>query len=167
MSSEYDWSRFKVRINIDASKESIYEAWASQEVLELWFLRLAEFTDREGNVKGRFEKIAQGDRYKWLWHGYGDDTAETGTILQANGMDSLKFTFGKAGNCTITIKEVSGENLIEIVQDEIPVDEAGKQHFHIGCQLGWTFYLANLKSMLEGGVDLRNKNEQLKGMMNS
>jgi uncharacterized protein YndB with AHSA1/START domain len=167
MATEYDWSRFKVRINIEASKESIYEAWTSQEMLELWFLRLAEFTDHSGLVKGRFEKIGKGDRYKWLWHGYGDDTAEMGTILEANGDDTIKFTFGKAGNCTILIKEVSGENLVEIIQDEIPVDEAGKQHFHIGCQLGWTFYLANLKSMLEGGVDLRNKNEQLKGMLNS
>lgn len=167
MTTEYDWSRFKVRINIEASKESIYEAWTSQEMLELWFLRLAEFTNHSGQIKGRFEKIEKGDRYKWLWHGYGDDTAEMGTILEANGEDSIKFTFGKAGNCTVTIKEVSGENLVEIVQDEIPVDEAGKQHFHIGCQLGWTFYLANLKSMLEGGIDLRNKNEQLKGMMNS
>lgn len=167
MATGYDWSRFKVRINIEASKESIYEAWTSQEMLELWFLRLAEFTDHSGLVKGRFEKIGKGDRYKWLWHGYGDDTAEMGTILEANGDDTIKFTFGKAGNCTILIKEVSGENLVEIIQDEIPVDEAGKQHFHIGCQLGWTFYLANLKSMLEGGVDLRNKNEQLKGMLNS
>jgi hypothetical protein len=32
----------------------------------------------------------------------------------------------------------------------------------VQCQLGWTFYLANLKSVIEGGVDLRNKNVDLK-----
>jgi uncharacterized protein YndB with AHSA1/START domain len=167
MSQEYDWSSFTVRINIDASKESIYEAWTSQEMLELWFLRLAEFTDGTGNVRGRFDKIEEGDRYKWLWHGYGDDMSETGTILEANGADQLRFTFGKAGNCTVSVTEMAGENIIELRQDHIPTDEAGKKNYHIGCQLGWTFYFANLKSMLEGGIDMRNRNEQLKGMMNS
>lgn len=167
MVTDYDWSSFTVRINIDASRESIYEAWTSQEMLELWFLRLAEFTDTTGNVRGRFDKIEEGDRYKWLWHGYGDDASETGTILEANGADQLKFTFGNAGNCTVSITEMAGENIVEIRQDNIPTDEAGKKNYHIGCQLGWTFYLANLKSMLEGGIDLRNRNDQLKGMMNS
>jgi hypothetical protein len=37
----------------------------------------------------------------------------------------------------------------------------------MGCLGGWTFYLANLKSYLEGGVDLRNKNLALNNMVNS
>jgi hypothetical protein len=32
---------------------------------------------------------------------------------------------------------------------------------------GWVFYLANLKSFPEGGIDLRNKNEKLKSVINS
>lgn len=167
MSQEYDWSTFTVRINIEASRESIYEAWTSQEMLELWFLRHAAFTDPQGNMRGRFDRVQEGDSYTWLWHGYPDSSNETGTILEANGVDQLKFSFGKAGNCTVTVKEIAGENIVALVQDHIPVDEAGKRNFFIGCQLGWTFYLANLKSMLEGGIDLRNRNEQLKGMLNS
>lgn len=167
MSQEYDWSRFRVRINIDASVQSIYEAWTSQEMLELWLLRLVEFTGKDRNIRDRFHMIQESDQYRWLWHGYDDNTAETGTILKANGLDLVKFTFGRAGNCTVTVREVSGENVLEMVQEDIPIDEKGKQHFHIGCRLGWTFYLANLKSLLEGGIDLRNRNEQLKGMMNS
>lgn len=166
MSTQFDWSKFTVRIDVRASKEAIYEAWTSQEMLELWFLRLAEFTTPGGVVRGRFEKIQKGDTYKWLWHGYGDDTAEHGTVLEADG-DVFKFSFGKAGVCAVNVKEVEGENIVELVQSEIPTDDTGKRQFHVGCSGGWTFYLANLKSMLEGGIDLRNRNEKLKGMINS
>ncbi|RYZ34097.1 MAG: SRPBCC domain-containing protein [Sphingobacteriales bacterium] len=167
MSQEYDWSRFRVRINIEASKEAIYEAWTSQEMLELWFLRLAEATGPEGVVRGRFDRIQEGDRYKWLWYGYADDTAESGTFTECNGIDRIRFTFGKAGRCSVTIQEEAGNNVVQIEQTEIPTDEAGKWKFHVGCHQGWTFYLANLKSLLEGGIDLRNRNEELKGMLNS
>jgi uncharacterized protein YndB with AHSA1/START domain len=167
MSQLKDRSVFTVRINIDASKEAIFEAWTSQELLELWFLRLAEFTDADGNLRGRFDKIQKGDSYKWLWHGYPDNTEERGTVLECNGADLLKFSFGKAGNCTVTIKEMLGENVLEMRQENIPPYEGDKPDFYLECQLGWTFYFANLKSILEGGIDLRNKNETLKGMMNS
>jgi hypothetical protein len=45
--------------------------------------------------------------------------------------------------------------------------EAEKQYYHVGCKTGWTFYLANIKSLYEGGKDLRNKNDKLQQMLNS
>ena len=30
-------------------------------------------------------------------------------------------------------------------------DDASRANYHLGCLTGWTFYLANLKSILEGG----------------
>lgn len=32
---------------------------------------------------------------------------------------------------------------------------------------GWTFYLTNLKSILEGGFNLRNKNNKLGDVVNT
>ena len=92
---------------------------------------------------------------------------EEGTILDCNGKDFLKFSFGKAGNCSITIKEEMGETIVELLQDNIPTDEHGMQYWHLGCKTGWTFYLANLKSILEGGKDLRNKNALLQNVLNA
>ena len=92
---------------------------------------------------------------------------EEGTILDCNGKDFLKFSFGKAGNCSITIKEEMGVNIVELMQDNIPTDEHGMQYWHLGCKTGWTFYLANLKSILEGDIDIRNKNEKIRQVINS
>jgi hypothetical protein len=56
---------------------------------------------------------------------------------------------------------------VELVQENIPDDESGKLTWHVGCKTGWTFYLANMKSLYEGGIDLRNKNENLQQVLNS
>jgi len=71
------------------------------------------------------------------------------------------------GNCAVTIKKEEGETIVELVQDNIPTDEQGMHYWHLGCKTGWTFYLANMKSLYEGGIDLRNRNEKLQEVINS
>ena len=163
-----DWSRFTVRINIiNVPVEKIYWAWATQEGIEYWFLRLSEYSSPSGEPKKTNEFVNKGDIYKWRWWGYSDEVTETGSILDSNGKNSISFSFGKAGNCTIAIKEEFGETMVELIQDNIPTDESSKMAYHVGCKTGWTFYLANLKSMVEGGTDLRNRNENLQDVLNS
>lgn len=163
----HDWSSFKLRVPISSNTETIYKCWATTNGLESWFLRKAAFSKNDGTARERTAFIQVGDTYEWLWHGWDDETVERGTILRANGRDSLQFSFGKAGNVTVTIKKELEEVVVELVQDEIPVDEQGQVYYHIGCTKGWVFYLANLKSILEGGIDLRNRNVELKDVINS
>lgn len=39
--SNYDWSRFVTRINVNAPIEKLYWCWATREGMEYWFLRLS------------------------------------------------------------------------------------------------------------------------------
>lgn len=165
--STQDWGRFIVRININAPQEKLYQAWATRAGMEYWFLRLSEYKKPDGSLRKPEEQVEKGDSYKWLWHGWPDDTVEHGEILESNGKNLFKFSFGKAGNCTVRIYEDAGETIVELVQDNIPVDEKSMQYYHLGCKTGWTFYLANMKSLYEGGIDLRNKNEKLQEVLNS
>ena len=165
--ADFNWSRFEVRIPVNASPKDLFKAWATRKGLEQWFLRLAEFKTATGLLRNASEFIETGDHYKWLWHGWPDETVEIGTVTSCNGKDQLSFTFGNAGDCTVRINSIEGENLVELIQENIPVDEAGMRNYHLGCKMGWTFYLANLKSILEGGIDLRNKNEKIKSVINS
>ena len=167
MSTNFDWSRFTVRIDINASVEKLYRAWATRSGMEYWFLRLSEYKKPDSSLRGNGELVAKGDSYKWLWHGWPDETVEYGEILDCNGKDSFKFSFGKAGICAVKIYGEPDKNIVELEQDNIPTDEHGKQYWHIGCKTGWTFYLANMKSLYEGGIDLRNKDERLQEMLNS
>jgi len=163
----HDWSRFTVRIDVNTPVEKLYKAWATRAGMEYWFLRLSEYKKPDGSLRSNDELVETGDSYKWLWHGWPDDTVEHGQVLDCNGKDFFKFSFGKAGNCSVRIYEEQNETIVELVQDEIPTDEHGMQYWHVGCKTGWTFYLANLKSLYEGGIDLRNKNERLQQMLNS
>jgi len=168
MKESYDWSVFKQKIsikNVDISR--VYDSWTTRENLEKWFLRVAEFFDPSGLVKERDAVVKGGDTYRWLWYGYGDDTVEHGKILEANGKDLLRFSF--TGECivTVTIYPVAEEIMVELTQSNIPIDERSKTLYHIGCMAGWLFYLVNLKSILEGGLDLRNKKEELTQVVNA
>ncbi len=165
--TSYDWSRFLVRVNVNAPVEKLYQGWVTREGIEYWFLRFSEYKKADGTVRGNKEPVEYGDTYKWRWHGYADSVTEEGTILEVNGKDFFKFSFGKAGNCAVTIKKEDGETIVELVQDNIPTDEQGMHYYHVGCKTGWTFHFANMKSIFEGGIDLRNKNERLQDMLNS
>ena len=165
--STHDWRRFVVRINVNAPAEKLYDAWITRTGIEYWFLRFSEYKKPGGIVRGDDEPVEKGDSYLWRWHGYPDSVTEEGTILELNGKDFFKFSFGKAGICSVTIKREQGETIVEMLQENIPTDEKGMQHYHVGCKTGWTFYFANMKSLFEGGIDLRNRNEKLQDMLNS
>ncbi len=166
-STSFDWSRFVVRVNVNAPIEKLYHGWATREGIEYWFLRFSEYKKSDGTVRENKEPVGKGDTYKWRWHGYPDSVTEEGMILELNGKDFFKFSFGKAGDCAVTIKKEEGETIVELVQDNIPIDEHGMHYYHVGCKTGWTFHFANMKSIFEGGMDLRNKNERLQDMLNS
>lgn len=162
-----DWSKFVLKIPVNAEIRQVYDLWATPAGLESFFLRQALFTGADGAAKSKEQPIAKGDTYLWRWHGYPDSVTETGTVLETNGKDFLQFTFGKAGTVSVTAKTVEDTTVVELIQDNIPTDEDSKFNFHIGCQGGWLFYLVNLKSLLEGGIDLRNRNEKLTSVINS
>ncbi len=163
----YNWKQFTRRIPIKAPPKTIYDAWATQQGLESWFLRLAQFSKADGTQRPRNSHVEKGDHYKWLWHGYDDAAAEEKEILSTNGWDQLQFSFSGGCIVTVSIKQEQGETICELVQEMPMEDENEQQQFFIECGNGWGFYMANLKSVLEGGLDLRNKNSNLKQVINA
>jgi uncharacterized protein YndB with AHSA1/START domain len=163
----YDWSKFTKRIPIDASLSEIYDSWTIPAELESWFLREAKFTKADGTACDANSNVQISDKYEWKWHGYSDEVVEKGEILEANGKDFFKFTFGEGGIVSVRIFEEQGALILELTQENLPTDEEGKVKFHLGCSHGWNFYMTNLKSLLEGGIDLRNMNQELHDVLNA
>jgi hypothetical protein len=167
MANNNKWSRFVVRINIKAPRQQLYAAWASRKGMESWFLRQCEYIGKDGQILDQSMFATTGGRYTFRWHGWPDETVEYGDILDANGADFFQFSFGNAGNCSVRILLAGNDQIVELEQDSIPSDESGKLLYHVGCKTGWTFYLTNLKSIMEGGIDLRNKDINLQNMLNA
>lgn len=153
----------KFTITADINTEdvrSIYLKWATQQGLESWFLREAAFYTIGKRQRDEDELVAKEDTYEWLWYGY--DESERGMILETNEIDLFRFSFSGRSIVTVKLKSIKGLTLVELTQENIPQDNDLDSNLYVQCQIGWTFYLANLKSIVEGGVDLRNKRDDVK-----
>jgi len=155
------WSQFKLRVNINAPVDEVYNCWATPGGLEKWFLRKALFRDKAGKEKPKDALIEEGDTYEWYWHGYPDSVVEKGTVLKANGKDLFSFTFSMKCPVTINMYGEAGELIVQLVESGLPLDDDTALKHFVGDSRGWIFYLANLKSVLEGGLDLRNKRMEI------
>ena len=161
----FNWSQFTKRIQIKSDLATIYNSWAKSAELEKWFLSKAVYFDSNGKNISATENVSADCKYEWNW--FAQNYFESGKVITANGTDLFEFTF--AGDCKVQVKltEVKNYVLVEITQKEIPLDNNSKQNIRLGCAFGWTFYLINLKSVLEGGLDLRNKDSEMEGMVNN
>ncbi len=161
----FDWTTFTKKIAIKAKQSEIYNAWTKASDIEKWFLSKAVFIDTNENSIGKEEQIEKGFSYEWNWFLY--DVTERGKITETNGQDFIQFTF--AGECLVDIKLSTQDEyvIVELIQKNIATDENSKQEIRLGCESGWSFFLVNLKSVYEGGIDLRNKDTKHKGMLNT
>ncbi|HEY4336339.1 MAG TPA: SRPBCC domain-containing protein [Puia sp.] len=143
-----NWSQFHLRVNIAVPSEKVYAAWATRAGLESWFLRQA---------RAKADPLQKGDEYAWRWHGYPDEIEHTGTIAGANGKDQFSFTFTMGALVNVSIFRECEETIVELTESDLPVDEDALLKRYVEDYKGWIFYLVNLKSVLEGGLDLRNR----------
>jgi uncharacterized protein YndB with AHSA1/START domain len=153
----YDWTKFTITADFNTDLRSVYKAWTTPAGLESWFLRKADFYTITSRLREPDESILKEDTYEWLWHGFGDDTLQKGEMLEVNEIDFLKFTFTDDTIVSVNLHSANGLTILELTQENIKEEPDPGQNLFVQCQTGWTFYLANLKSIIEGGIDLRNK----------
>lgn len=160
-----DWSQFEERIPIKASNKQIIDAWSTAEAIETWFLSNADYFDKEGQKIGKDQTIQAGYTYNWSWYGY-PDYVDSGKIISFDE-NKITFSFGEEFTVSVSCIIEQDETLLVLHQSGMQTDDQNKMNFYLGCTKGWTFYMTNLKSILEGGIDLRNKNDELKRVINS
>jgi uncharacterized protein YndB with AHSA1/START domain len=136
---KYDWSQFTQRVAVAAPVEKVFEMWTEPELLRNWFLADAKIDLKKGGT------------YEWKWLA---GVKEKGRVLDVKKPTKLSFTF--AGSvCDVTFKKDKRGALVTLHQHKIPRTEKGKSEVHLNCSCSWTFYLTNLKTYMEYGIDLR------------
>ena len=169
MAQELDlskFSEFKLRVNVNTGIENAYRAWASAAGLASWFLRIV-YTDKNGHIRSGEELAQEGDEYALSLYTRPDMVILQGKVLKANGKDLFSFTFSKGCPVTISIYREQEETIVQLIESNLPTDEVTIRKHFFGDTKGWIFYLTNLKSVLEGGLDLRNKNAALTNVITS
>lgn len=161
----FDWTSFTKKIAVKAKLSDIYNAWTKANELEKWFLEKVSFFDASEEPIDKSQNALENNTYEWFWYLYKDPML--GKITSANGKDHLQFTFEGTCLVDINLSETDGYTLVELRHHNIPTDDFSKQNIRLGCSNGWHFYLTNLKSVYEGGLDLRNKDHNLTPMINN
>jgi len=139
---KFDWTQFTQRVAVAAPVEKVFQMWTDPVQLRSWFL-----------ADGKID-LKKGGEYEWKWFA---GVKEKGKVLSVKKPSKLSFTF--AGSvCDITFKKDKRGAMIILHQHDIPETEKGKYDVFLNCSCGWTFYLTNLKTYLEYGIDLRETN---------
>lgn len=161
----FDWTSFTKTIAVKSTMTEIYNAWTMASELQKWFLKTVNFYDLEKTALDPHKNAVKGVHYSWYWFLY--DEPMNGIITNVNGKDFIQFTF--EGECLVDIKleQIDDYVIVTLRQHNIPLDDNSKQYVRLGCSNGWTFYLTNLKAFYENGIDLRNKNETFRPMINN
>lgn len=167
MAQDFDLSKFtefKLRVNVNTSIENAYRAWATAAGVSSWFLRMI-YKDSTGKIRAAGEPAQEGDEYALSFTTNPEMVICTGKVLKANGRDLFSFSFSKNCPVTISVYKEQEETIVQLIESNLPTDEETIRKHFVGDTKGWIFYLTNLKSVLEGGLDLRNKNAALKSVI--
>lgn len=167
----FDWTQFRLGIYIRALPQDLYALWAEAEGLCRWFLRSAAFAPSEGPPPDRRSRAAMpafdtltprpenepcraNDRYRWEWYYDGGIVGEE-WIREARPPTKLVFGFGERMEVEVLVRKQGKHSEVSLRQYNIPGSPRGRRELHMGCRVAWAFFLTNLKSVAEGGLDLR------------
>ncbi|MDZ4722730.1 MAG: SRPBCC domain-containing protein [candidate division Zixibacteria bacterium] len=152
---KHDWSQFTHKIAIAAPPEKVFRAWIDDKICVKWFTEVSII-----------EPVKGGRIYlKWI----GGDVHET-KVTDIKQDKLFVFPFGPNGEqVSVSISKITGGSLCELHQYGMKDSPDDRVKMHLGCVMGWTFFLTNLKAFLEHRIDLRTHTDKacyLQGYIN-
>ncbi|MGE3801262.1 MAG: SRPBCC domain-containing protein [Candidatus Kapaibacterium sp.] len=151
---DFSRNRFKLEIKVACSRERLFDYVTTSDGLTQWFLGHVEYVDLTGApVQG--SDLQAGFNYLWKWQ---KPHEVEGTVLGYTRNESFEVTFGKDFTVTFSVEDIEpGEtSLLRLEQTNHNPNEENEFGF-INCCVCWTFFLTNLKSVVEQGKDLREQ----------
>jgi len=159
---KFDWSYFIRKMYIKVPREQAFAMWVDPlKITQFWLSNAKYFS--AGQELPSTDPAGTGNHYEWSFY---SGLVMKGQILDVIPNQLFKFTFGKKYQNSDEMVEVSvfmadddEGTRIELLQENIGEDEFGRVNYFLSCQMGWLFALTNLKSVLEQGFDLREKDQ--------
>lgn len=149
-----DWTRFHLYVAIEATPERIFRAWATSQGMESFFVEMMAIRDRNGRLLAPDEPVTAGCHYVWRWD---SGALVSGEFLDVITGSELGFTFGES-KIRICIHPQETRTVLELCQYDMEDTEHNHMHLHTNCRGAWVYFLTTLKTLLERGIDGRDKN---------
>ncbi|HRI44073.1 MAG TPA: hypothetical protein PLL78_13000 [Fimbriimonadaceae bacterium] len=153
-----NWDRLELEIDLVAPVKVVAWHWTSSAGLTRWLAVECTFVGLEGDTLAEAEAAETGARFRCLRAG---GTIEEGELVQA---DKRGFAFGFADGSRIDLRLLSRKGRTALAFRHVTPGAAFEDY----CDnlRSWTFYLTNLKSIVEGGLDLRELEPDRTGLVN-
>ena len=145
---------FTHAIFLDAPVEKVYEYAATPSGIIKWFIGKAKYYYKDQNIRLGNDLVMKGDSFLWSW--LNKDLELKGIVTEALENKSFQFTFSPL--YIVTLDFYPGKERTKLTLTQQYQDSAVKNDFnYINCCTCWVFFLTNLKSVIENGIDLREK----------
>ena len=149
----HDWTSFDVYLYLEAAPADVLRYWQTVEGFTQFFV--AEMTAcNENDVELNDAMLTPGTRYSW--RGIHDYAGE-GQFLEMTDA-SVEFSFGGRYHVGVRATPQGTGTCLHLRQSGIGEEEGEQVHGSLNCRSCWIYFLVNLKSVVEFGVDLRDQN---------
>ena len=148
-----DWTRFTLYMVIDVPAKRIFDAWSTSGGMESLFVEMMAIHSLDGRLLPTDEAAVPGCRYAWRWD---SGALASGEFLEVEAGRAVGFTFGEA-RVRVALHPQEQGTLVMLTQYDMPDDEVRRMHLHTNCRAAWVYFLTVLKTLLEQGVDGRDR----------
>ncbi|MBM4098439.1 MAG: hypothetical protein FJ260_00565 [Planctomycetes bacterium] len=175
-----DWLGFTQAVHLRAPAAAVWRAVATPEGMERWFLLRADASTADGRELPRDRALEPGARLRLTWPTVVDtdaagravpgEVSEGDEVLRAEPPQRLRISWyeGKGWVEFRIVPRPDGRVTVELEQRMHPTaDFRQLESAYVGCHAGWAFFLTNLKSVLEHGIDLREGIPDRRGLVNA
>jgi len=151
-----DWTTFDLYVAIDAEPSTIMSSWSTINGMESFFVQMMRITGPDSVELEPDTEARPGDRFVWRWH---NGRRLVGEYLQAKTKNEVQFTFGDSKVSVVALPYKTG-SLLRLRQYDIPDTQEARMHIYGNCRAAWVYFLTVLKTLLEHGVDGRDKTRE-------
>lgn len=151
---------FTLKIWVRADAASLQRAWTNPSEIVRWFVKKCAYFGSDGSET---EEAVAGGTYRWEWI---EGTTEQSNVIAVDTGDIRFGWFKDKGEVKVSFTAAGDETLVELTQTMHEGTEAERLDAQVDCRLGWTFFLVNLKSVCEGGLDLRETDPERAPVVN-
>jgi uncharacterized protein YndB with AHSA1/START domain len=159
----FNWNEFTHAIYLNAPVGKVYEYVATAAGITKWFIGEAKYYYKNLNIRLGNEHSKKGDSFLWKW--LNKDLELKGLVIESQENKIFKFTFSPLYFVTISITSEGDKTKLTLKQEYQPNAERDEFNF-LNCCTCWVFFLTNLKSVIENGIDLREKEMKDEMLMN-
>ena len=148
-----DWTRFHLYVVINSTPDRIFQSWATSQGMESFFVEMMAVRNVNGCLLDPDELVSKGCHYVWRW--------DSGALVAGEFLDvlpgrELSFTFGES-KVRIRLQPHESGTILDLCQYDMEDTEQNRMHLFTNCRAAWVYFLTVLKTLLEHGVDGRDR----------